>query len=283
MRQSESFTVILLLIGLIACFGGCDSVPEQPGENGRQGESQTGETPATETPPTETLQASKEEIVILCGSSFRFPTERLAEMFEAETGNRVSMSFGGSEDHLPHVRAKRAGDVYVTHTPYEQYTEEAGSLLREVKVGFLAPVLVVAKGNPKGIERIENLAQEDLKVVLPNPDYSTCGQMVDALLLKKGIKDAVMKNVGSALMKHHSEIGNHLKLGTREAGIMWNGVAHNYRDDLQIIAGKYEYDEEITVWVMGLSYTEKKEAVEQFLDFVAEHGEAVFAEFGYVK
>jgi len=222
-------------------------------------------------------------IVILCGSSFRPPTEKLAEMFEAETGIAVQMTFGGSEDHLPHVKAKSAGDVYVTHTPFIQYTDDAGSLLREVKVGFLAPVLVVAKGNPKGITKIEDLAQPGLGVVLPNPEFSTCGEMVDALLEKKGIKDDVLKNVGSALMKHHSEIGNHLKLGTREAGIMWNGVANNYLDVLEIVPRPYEYGEEIGVSVMGLSYTKDKEAVQQFLDFVAEHGEKVFADFGYVK
>ncbi|MEE8452126.1 MAG: substrate-binding domain-containing protein [Thermoguttaceae bacterium] len=253
MRKRTYLSAATLLIGVLAFGGGCGP------------------------------QEANREIIILCGSSFRPPTEKLAEMFEAETGIAVKMTFGGSEDHLPHVKAKSAGDVYVTHTPFIQYTDEAGSLLREVKVGFLAPVLVVAKGNPKKIARIEDLAQPGLEVVLPNPVYSTCGEMVDALLEKKGIKDAVLKNTGSALMEHHSEIGNHLKIGTREAGIMWNGVANNYLDVLEIVPGSYEYGEEIGVSVMGLSYTDDKEAVEQFLDFVAEHGEKVFADFGYVK
>jgi len=74
-----------------------------------------------------------------------------------------------------------------------------------------------------------------------------------------------------------------LQLKARDAGIMWNGVAHNFRDAITIVPIPYEYDEEIRVAAVGLSYTKKKEAVERFLDFVAEHGEAVFAEFGYVK
>jgi molybdate transport system substrate-binding protein len=224
-----------------------------------------------------------DDIVILCGSSFRPPMEKLVEMYAKETGVQLLLSFGGSEDHLPHVKTKSAGDLYVTHTPYMQYTKEADALLREVEVGYLAPVLVVRKGISKKVRKIEDLAQPGLKVVLPNPDYSTCGQMVDRLLIKKKLKDAVMKNVGSALMKHHSEIGNHLKLGSREAGIMWNGVSHNYLDAIEVIPTKYEYDEEIRVAVMGLSYTRHKEAVDKFLDFVAKHGEKVFGEFGYVK
>ena len=111
-------------------------------------------------------------------------------MYETETGHRTELSFGGSEDHLPNVKAKAAGDVYVTHSPYQQYTREADALLREVEVGFLAPVLVVAKGNPKGIEKIEDLAKPGLQVILTNPEFSTCGEMTFALLEKKGIHGA---------------------------------------------------------------------------------------------
>ena len=227
--------------------------------------------------------SSDREIHVLCGTSFRPPMEQLVAQFEKQTGVRVLLDFGGSEDHLPKVKLKSTGDVFVSHTPYQQYTREAGALLRDVPVGFLAPVLVVRKGNPKGIKSVEDLTQPDLGVVLPNPDFSTCGEMVDKLLQTKGIKDAVMKNVGNALVKHHSQVGNDLKIGARDAGIMWNGVAHEYLDALDVVPMPYEYDEEITVSVMGLSYTKNPELVKQFLDFVASHGKETFAQFGYVK
>lgn len=278
MRLSLRLVSSVLLMAAVMLFAGCpQAAPPDGGETGGV----TVEGAAAE--GTEPTAASDEEIEILCGTSFRAPMEKLVEMFEAETGHKAVMVFGGSEDHLPKVKIKAAGDIYVTHTPYQQYTREAGALLRDVPVGFLAPVLVVAKGNPKGLSRFEDLANEGLQVTLPNPEYSTCGEMVFALLEKKGIKDAVTENAGNALMKHHSEIGNHVKLGSADAGIMWNGVANNFRDDIDIVPLPYEYDEEIGVSVMGLSYTKKKELVEQFLDFVDKHGKEVFAEFGYVK
>jgi len=224
-----------------------------------------------------------EPITILCGTSFRPPMEKLTAMYEKETGRRTELSFGGSEDHLPNVKAKAAGDVYVTHSPYQQYTREAGALLREVEVGFLAPVLVVPKGNPKKIEKIEDLAEPGLRVLLTNPEFSTCGEMVFALLEKKQIKDAVLRNVGNAMFKHHSEVGNKMKLGYGDAAIMWNGVANNFLDAIEVVPVPYEYDEEIRVSVMGLSYTKQPEQVQQFLDFVEAHGKEVFKEFGYVK
>jgi molybdate transport system substrate-binding protein len=228
-------------------------------------------------------EAQDEPITILCGSSFRPPMEKLAAMYQEQTGGRTELSFGGSEDHLPNVKAKSAGDVYVTHSPFQQYTQEADALLRDVEVGFLAPVLVVREGNPKEIKSVEDLAKPGLQVLLTNPEFSTCGEMTFALLEKKGIKDAVLENVGNAMFKHHSEIGNKLQMGFGDAGIMWNGVANNFADAVDIVPVPYEYDQEIRVSVMGLSYTDQLEQVEKFLDFAAQHGPEIFKEFGYVK
>ena len=64
---------------------------------------------------------------------------------------------------------------------------------------------------------------------------------------------------------------------------MWNGVAHNWLDSIEVVPAPYEYDQEIRVWVMGLSYSKKQDQVQKFLDFAEKHGPEVFKEFGYVK
>jgi len=222
-------------------------------------------------------------IDVLCGGSFRPSMEKLAALFEQETGVKVTLVFGQSEDLLPHVRTHAQGDVLVTHDPYADYTQEAGALLRYVVVGHVAPVLVVARGNPHKVGSIEDLARPGLRVCLPNPEFSTCGEMVFGLLKKKGIADAVMENVGNALFRSHSQIGTAIKLGHRDAGVMWNGLAHNWRDALDIVPTACEYDKEVRVTVIGLSYSERQAGVEQFLDFAESRGTAVFTEFGYVK
>ncbi len=271
-------SAITLLLGIPACQDSSQPLGG-PGASG----SPNATTDAPEGPGETENAASQGVLTILCGSSFRPPMEKLCAMYEQETGGRTELSFGGSEDHLPNVQAKAAGDIYVSHSPFQQYTTDAGAMLREVPVGFLAPVLVVQKGNPKEIKSIDDLTKPGIQVLLTNPEFSTCGEMTFALLEKKGIKDAVLKNVGNAMFKHHSEIGNKLKLGLGDAGIMWNGVANNYLDAIEVVPAPYEYDEEIKVSVMGLSYTEQPEQVQKFLDFVEANGKQVFEEFGYVK
>jgi molybdate transport system substrate-binding protein len=162
------------------------------------------------------------------------------------------------------------------------YTFEKHALYRWTPVGYVAPVLVVKKGNPKKLTSFDDLAKPGIEVILPNPEFSTCGEMVFALMEKKKIKDAVLKNTKSQT-KSHSETGNQMKLGYADAAIMWNGVANEFQDAVDIVPCPYEYDTEIKVGVIGLSYSKRLEEVEKFLKFAEAHGPAVFEEFGYVK
>ncbi len=223
------------------------------------------------------------QLTVLCGSSFIKPTERLCVEFTAKTGIYIAMSAAGSEDFLPLVKAGKQGDILVTHDPYLDEGKEAGALADHVHTGFVAPVLVVQKGNPKNIKSIDDLTRPGLKIALSNPRYSTCGEMVAALLEKKGIKEAVMKNVGTRLTKGHSTLGTYIKTKVVDVVIMWNGVADVFGEDLQIVPTPYEYENDIRVHVIGLSYSKYPERLKKFFDFVRERGPAIFAEHGYVK
>jgi molybdate transport system substrate-binding protein len=227
--------------------------------------------------------APADEVVILCGGSFRSPMERLVQHYKQVTGGHAALSFGQSEELLPKVKLKAAGDLFISHDPYVDYTRAAGALSREVVVGYLVPVLVTAKGNPKKIERLEDLTRPGVRVILPDPKFSTCGEMLEKLLVKKGILDAVMKNVEGAVVRSHKDVAEKIKLGARDAGVMWNGVAHDWQADVQVVPTPYEYEQDVRVAVMGLSYSARPEQVEKFLKYAEARGQEVFKEFGYVK
>jgi len=229
------------------------------------------------------VQGEKQELVLLCGSSFVPPAEQLCSQFTAQTGIEIVRTVGGSEDFLPLIKAGRKGDIFITHDPYLTYVADANALAAHIQVGFVAPVLAVAKGNPKGLSSIEDLTRPGLKVVLTDPQYSTCGELVFALLEKKGIKEKVLKNVENRLTKGHSNIGTFLETGAVDAGIMWNGVAHTFRDSLEIVPTPYEYDKEIRVHIIGLSYSKQPELLKQFIEFARNRGPEIFAKHGYVK
>jgi len=223
------------------------------------------------------------ELVVLCGSSFVKPTGELCSRFTKETGIMIATTVAGSEDFLPLVRAGKEGDILITHDPYLDYVRDANALADSVQAGFVAPVLAVQKGNPKRLKSIDDLTGPGLKVGLTDPKYSTCGEMVFALLEKKGIKEAVLKNVDTRLTKGHSTLGTWLETQVVDAVIMWNGVAKTFEESLEVVRTPYEYDTEIRVHIIGLSYTKQPDALKQFIAFAREKGPALFAEYGYVK
>lgn len=225
----------------------------------------------------------KKELVILCGSSFSRPMEQLGLEFTANTGIKTTTTVAGSEDFLPLIKVGRKGDVLVTHDPYLDYVRDANALADYVRVGYVAPVLAVQKGNPKGIRSIENLTRPGLKVALSNPKYSTCGEMVFKLLEKKNIKEAVMKNVGNRLTKGHPGLCNLLKTRTVDAVITWNGVAHTFGESLEVVPTPYEYDRTIRVHIISLNYSPEPELLRRFMEFARRKGPEIFAEYGYVK
>ena len=225
----------------------------------------------------------KKELVILCGSSFPLPMEQLSARFTDATGIKIVTTIEGSEVFLPQVKAADQGDVLVTHDPFLDLIKEAGKYSDHVQVGFVAPVLAVQKGNPKGLAKIEDLTQQGLKVGLTDPKYSTCGEMVYALLEKKGIKEAVLKNVGNRLTQGHSALGTYLKTGSVDAVIMWNGVANTFKDSVDIVKTPYEYDVERRVHVIGLNRTKQPESLKKFIEFIRKNAPQTFAEYGYVK
>lgn len=224
-----------------------------------------------------------EELVVLCGSSFVGPAEQLCREFTETTGIATATTVKGSEDFLPLIKLAGQGDLLITHDPFLDYVKDAGKYADHVQVGCVAPVLAVQKGNPKSLTKIEDLTRPGLRVGLSDPQYSTCGEMVYTLLEAKGIKDAVLKNVENRLTKGHPTLGTWVKTGMVDAVIIWNGVAHTFADDLDVVKTPYEYKEEIRVHVIGLNHTEQPQALKRFIDFIRTRGPEVFAEHGYVK
>ena len=234
--------------------------------------------------PKQTDERKQERsLVVLCGSSFVPPMKELCAQFTRETGVEVVTTVAGSEDFLPLIKAGRKGDILITHHPYQEYVRDAGALDCLAQVGFVAPVLAVQKGNPKGLESINDLTRPGLRVALSNPEYSTCGQMVFDLLEKKGIKAAVMKNVENRLTKGHANLGTLVKTGAVDAVIMWNGVANTFRDSLEVVPTPYEYGTEIGVYIVGLNYSESPDLVRKFVEFARSGGKDIFARHGYTK
>ena len=193
----------------------------------------------------------------------------------------------------------RRGDVYVCHDPFLAALKRRGFCDKYWVVASLRPVIVVQKGNPKGIHGLLDLAKPGLKVGLTDEKYSTCGHIAKLMLKKAGIERKVKRNVVMTT-RCHAEAANAVILKTLDAAIVWDATAFQRRDKLDIVEVEPQFMPKhgvdtvttatfgpidmgyIRVTVAALKCSKQIEAARDFARFVASReGREVFRKCGF--
>lgn len=226
--------------------------------------------------------AKAAELRVLCGSSMATPAQALCRRFKETQGVEVWVDLGGSETLLPRVLSGASADIFICHDPFEQKVKEAGRWTGSARVGVLQPVLLVRPGNPLKLTSLSDLTNQNLKIGIGDPRYSTCGALFVELLDKQGLREAVMKNV-ALQARTHAEVANGLILGPLDAVVVWNYVALMYPGKVEVVPTADAYPE-ISVTVVGLRQSQNPALRDAFLDACRmDSTKALFAEHGYRK
>ncbi len=249
--------------------------------------------------PQKAGSKSVQELLVHVGGTMRPAMEEIAKLFEKETGWKVSINYNDSGSLMAVIETTGKGDIYVPHDPFPAAMQKKGLVDRAYTVAVITPVIVVRKGNPKKIASIRDLAREDVKVGLPDPQYSTTGHIVPIIFRKAGIAEAMAKK-HIARARGGGEIANAVKIGTVDAGIVWNAVAYARRDALDAIPIEPLWMPEakadavttatfgvidnscVKVVVMTLKNSPHLEAARKLAELAAsERGRAIFAKHGF--
>jgi molybdate transport system substrate-binding protein len=180
------------------------------------------------------------------GGTMRPAMEELARLYQADTGRRVELDYGDSGSNLIKAEATRRGDLYVAHDPFHGAMERKQLSVRGWTVATLEPVIAVARGNPKGIGGLKDLARPGLRLVLTDADYSTVGHINAIMFGRAGLANAIEKNVATRT-KMGGEAANAVILGHADATIVWNAVVHLRSKDLEAVPIEPAYRPDPTV------------------------------------
>lgn len=214
-------------------------------------------------------QNNEEKTLLLyCAAGVKPVVEKVAKQYFEEYGVRVDLQYGGSGTLLSNLRVAKQGDLYLAAD--KSYINEAKSfgLINETQpLAFMKPVIAVAKGNPKNIKYIKDLFIDSVKVAIANPDAASIGRLTKKMLQKMQQWDSLEKNI-SVLMPTVNEVANTIKLGTADAGIIWDATANQYDDiDAVNVEEFNSFIKNITIGV--LSYTEQPTEALKFLRYLS--------------
>ena len=170
-------------------------------------------------------------LFMYCAAGLRYPVEEIVQQYRQRYGVQVEIQYGGSNTLLNQLEVARVGDLYLCAD--ETYIRQARSkgLVREVlPIAFQTPVIVVKKGNPKRIAMLDDLLREDVTVALGNPDGAAIGKITHDLLTAAGLWEKISAHVTKrgVFKPTVNEIANDVKLGSVDAGIIWDATAAQY-------------------------------------------------------
>ena len=97
--------------------------------------------------------------------------EKIARLYEAQTGQKVELDSADSGELMIRIQTQEVGDLYVSHDPFLDMLMAKGLGRQSWTMAVVTPVIVVPKGNPKGIKSVKDLARPGLKLALTDPRW----------------------------------------------------------------------------------------------------------------
>lgn len=219
---------------------------------------------------------------LFCGAGIRPPVDEIIKLFRDETGIEVKPTYAGSGVLLTQIQLNRQGDLYMPGDEVFISRAESKGLISEKRdVAYFVPVILVQKGNPRGIKSIADLAKPGIKVAMGDVKACAVGGVSEKILKKAGIEDQVKKNVVYTGVTVQ-ELGNAVKLKTVDAAIVWDATAKFYPNTAEAIRIPKEQNVIVRIPIGILSFSEHKKEARKFLDFITtERARRIFERHGY--
>lgn len=221
----------------------------------------------------------QQEVVVFAAASLTEAFTELGEAFaETNPGAAVTFNFAASSELVAQIIEGAPADVYASAdlTNMTKLTEAGAAADDPIVFATNKSAIIVEPGNPLGIDAIEDLADDDLILVICAPEVP-CGTYATQIFDNAGISveaDSYEENVKAVVTK--------VTLGEADAGIAYatdvaaagadaDGVA--IPDDVNVRA---EYPIVVT------AEASNAEGGQAFVDFVASvDGQAILARYGF--
>jgi molybdenum ABC transporter molybdate-binding protein len=233
--------------------------------------------------PSRWFGSAREPLLVFCAAGIKQPVEAVALDYEREYGVEVQLQYGGSQTLLAQLEVSGRGDLYLPgDDSYLDTAREKGLVAEALPLARMMPVLAVPRGNPKGINTLDDLLRPGMRLAQANPEAAAVGKLTRAALESSGHWEALARRT-VVYKPTVNDVANDVSVGTVDAGIVWDATVRQYpgleRVDLPALR---TVSARVSVGV--LSSTARPVAALHFARYLAacDRGSPIFAEQGYV-
>ena len=233
-------------------------------------------------PENEVGSNSSKSLMMYCAAGLRDPIEKVRKEYEQKYGIEVQVQYGGSGTLLNNLSIAQKGDLYLSADANLLIkAHENGWVIETFPLATQRPVVITARGNPLKINQLANVTRTDVKWCFANPETAAVGTVTRRVLQKLGIWDTASRQA-NVFKPTVNDIANDVKLGSVDAGIVWNTAATAYPELETLHFPELDNDvEEVKVGV--LSFSKQPGNALHFARFLAasDRGLLQFKHLGY--
>jgi molybdate transport system substrate-binding protein len=208
-------------------------------------------------------------LYMYCGAGIRPMMDAAIEAFKQVKPNvRIDAGYAGSGCLLSQLTFGKRGDLYVPGEDFYLEQATAKGYIKSTRLaGAFEPVLLVQKGNPKGIRGVEDLARAGLKVGIGEPKSCAVGLAAEKLLKKADLLSKVEPNIAMRA-GNVPELGNMVQLKSLDVSIVWNITAAQQVEKCDSVAIARKYYEPSRVPLGLLNFSKHEAEAQAFIDFL---------------
>jgi len=232
---------------------------------------------------------ARDELLIFAGAASKPPTDALARLFEGQMGVEVKTTYGGSGFVLSQMKLARRGDIYFPGS--SDFMEKAireGVVFAESeqRVVYLVPAINVPKGNPRRIQKLEDLLQPGIRLAIAIPEAVCVGAFAVEIIEKKfnpAEREKIRRNIVT-MVESCEKTANMISLGAVDAVLGWHVFSFWDPQRIETIRLAPHGIPRIAYIPAAVSrFTRQKAMALKFLEFlVSSQAKEVFKRHGYL-
>ena len=179
------------------------------------------------------------ELVLYCATGFLKPVQEACAEYQKEYGVNVRIEPDSSGSLLSRVRVAPARvDLYLSGE--ESFMAEArrrGLVAEVLPFARQHVVLAVGPGNPRKIAALKDLLQDDVRVVLPNPELTATANAAQRALAGTGQWESLVDRRRASqgrlsFVGNVNEAAQAAKIGAADATLVWDATARTFGLDV---------------------------------------------------
>lgn len=273
MNIKKKLLILAMSCALVLNFTAC-SPNKNTGSDKQKTESATQK-------DTNTKDNEKQEtLFVYSGAGLKKPMDEIAQKFGKENNVKIEYSYAGSAQLIAQLETSQKGDAFIVGSEpiYSKAAEK--ELVGEHKtVAHHTPAIVVPKGNPAKIEKLEDLDKDGVKLVLGDKEANAIGKTTQKILEKNDLK-SVNDNVVSTAATVNEMIMQ-LTAGSVDATVATKDSVFG-NEDVEVI--EIDTNKNIDQIISGgtVTYSEKKDLAQKLIDYIAsDEGKQIFKKYGF--